>query len=82
MAEQRPSSEQAPSEEQSHWSEDAITEPSNSTVDDWLGQRVGRDEARAERAADDAGGDLEEAERRFEADTERRPGEPTSDAET
>ena len=82
MAEQRPSSEQAPSEEQSDWSDDAITEPSNSTVDDWLGQRVGRDEARAERAADEAGGDLDAAEQRFEAETERRPDEPSSEAAT
>jgi hypothetical protein len=80
MAEQRPSPDPAPTEEQSHWSDDAITEPSNSTVDDWLGQRVSRDEARAERAADDADGDLDAAERRFEAETERRPDEPSTDA--
>ena len=44
-------------------------EPANSTVDDWLGQRVQRDEARADRALDEAEGDAEEAEARFEEES-------------
>jgi hypothetical protein len=75
----QPSSEEAPTEEQSHWSADAITEPSNSTVDDWIGQRVGRDEQRADAALDEADGDVEEAERKFEDETERRPDEPVAE---
>lgn len=58
--------------------QDPIVEPPNSTVDDWMGQRVGRDEARADEAVRDAGGDLDAAEERFDEETERRPGEPTS----
>jgi hypothetical protein len=46
-----------------------ISEPDNSTVDDWLGQRVGRDEELADRLVDEAGGDERQAERRFEQDS-------------
>lgn len=46
--------------------QDPLQEPENSTVDDWHGQEVGRMEDRADQAVDDAGGDMEEAERRFE----------------
>jgi hypothetical protein len=67
-----------PTEQQSRWTDDAIVEPDNSTVDDWIGQRVERDAARAEEADAAAGGDPEEAERLFEQQTERRPGEPST----
>lgn len=60
--------------------QDPIVEPPNSTVDDWMGQRVARDEARADEALRDAGGDADEAERRFDESTERNPDEPASDA--
>jgi hypothetical protein len=43
-----------------------LREPANSTVDDWLGQRAQRDEARAEQALEEADGDVDEAEGRFE----------------
>jgi hypothetical protein len=46
---------------------DVIREPDNSVVDDWLGQRVARDEDRAEEALTEAGGDEQEAERIFDA---------------
>jgi hypothetical protein len=43
----------------------AISEPENSTVDDWLGQRVSRDEQLADRLVEQSGGDEQEAARRF-----------------
>jgi hypothetical protein len=46
---------------------DVIREPHNSVVDDWLGQRVARDEARVEEALEQADGDEEDAELRFSA---------------
>jgi hypothetical protein len=60
--------------------EDPIVEPENSTVDDWIGQRVGRDETRADEALASSGGDVAEAERRFERETERRDGEPKAES--
>jgi hypothetical protein len=47
-----------------------IQEPENSTVDDWLGQRVARDEERADELVNESGGDLEEAARRFDAESD------------
>jgi hypothetical protein len=47
-----------------------IEEPPNSTVDDWFGQNVARDQDVADRALEEAGGDVEEAEERFEAEAE------------
>ena len=49
---------------------DPLQEPENSTVDDWMGQRVDRDTERAERLLEEAGGDEAEAERRFNAESE------------
>jgi hypothetical protein len=57
--------------------QDPIVEPPNSTVDDWLGQRVARDEERAERALDESDGDVEEAEQRYEHRDERDDEPPT-----
>ena len=47
-------------------SDDQYKEPDNSTVDDWHGQKVDREAERADKAVEEAGGDTEEAERRFE----------------
>lgn len=60
-----------------------ITEPANSTVDDWIGQRVQRDEARAEQIATETD-DPAEAERRFdEVSEDERPGDlPTEQRRT
>jgi hypothetical protein len=67
-------------ERQAEWTDDAIVEPSNSTVDDWIGQRVDRDAERADEAV--AAADSEaEAERLFDERTERRPGEPLTDGD-
>lgn len=46
-----------------------IREPANSTVDDWLGQKVERDRALAERLLTETG-DVDEAQRRFERERE------------
>jgi hypothetical protein len=50
--------------------DDVIREPDNSTVDDWLGQRVARDEQLIDEAMEETGGDRAEAEQRFEASDE------------
>ena len=52
-----------------------IREPENSTVHDWLGQKVERDRALAERLLSETG-DVEEAQRRF--DLEREGPRPES----
>jgi hypothetical protein len=49
---------------------DPLQEPENSTVDDWMGQRVDRDTERAERLLEETGGDEAEAERRFDEESE------------
>jgi len=63
--------------------EHEITEPENSTVEDWMGQRVQRDEVRAERIAAETD-DPAEAERRFEqVNEDERPGDlPTEERRT
>jgi hypothetical protein len=66
-------------EQQSRFGDDAIEEPPNSTVDDWIGQRVDRDAERADQAIAEAGGDERRAERLFEDGTERRADEPVTD---
>jgi hypothetical protein len=74
--------QKAGSEElQSEWTDDAIIEPPNSTVDDWIGQRTERDVARAEEALEQTGGDESEAEELFDQQTERRAGEPAASDE-
>ena len=51
-----------------------IVEPDNSTVDDWFGQNVARDQEVADRVVAETGGDMNEAEQRFdeEADGKER----------
>jgi hypothetical protein len=66
-------------EKQATFGQDTIEEPPNSTVDDWVGQRVDRDETRADDALAEAGGDERRAEELFEQRTERREDErPTT----
>jgi hypothetical protein len=45
---------------------DPHTEPENSTVDDWMGQEVNKDAELADRLVEEAGGDEEAAEAKFE----------------
>jgi hypothetical protein len=52
--------------------DDAYVEPPNSTVDDWLGQRVERDTELAERLVRDTGGDEGQAQRLFEDISDER----------
>jgi hypothetical protein len=49
---------------------DEIKEPDNSTVDDWFGQNVARDQDLAEELVDEEEGDEASAERRFEEEAE------------
>ena len=60
-----------------------ITEPENSTVDDWIGQRVQRDEERAEKIAAETD-DPAEAERKFDqvSEDERPEDLPTEERRT
>ena len=62
--------------------DEEIVEPPNSTVDDWFGQNVARDQKVADRVSEEAGSE-EEAEARFEeeADGEERfrEGHPRPD---
>ena len=44
---------------------DPTVEPPNSTVDDWFGQQVGRDQELVDELIEETDGDLAEAERRF-----------------
>lgn len=54
--------------------DEEVQEPENSTVDDWFGQNVARDQDVADEALDDAGGDPDKAESIFH---ERAEGEQT-----
>ena len=54
--------------------DEEVQEPDNSTVDDWFGQNVARDEEVAEQAMRDAGGNETKAEELFE---QRASGEET-----
>lgn len=48
---------------------DEVHEPDNSTVDDWFGQNVARDQEVADQVSAEAGSD-EEAEQRFDEQAE------------
>jgi hypothetical protein len=48
-----------------------IEEPPNSTVDDWLGQQVNEDQEQVDRLLEETGGDVEEAEERYESHEDR-----------
>lgn len=54
--------------------DEEIQEPDNSTVDDWFGQNVARDQEVADEAMEEAGGDAEQAEQIYE---QRAEGEET-----
>jgi hypothetical protein len=51
---------------------DEIKEPDNSTVDDWFGQNVARDQELADELVDAEGGDEAAAEERFEQEATGR----------
>jgi hypothetical protein len=53
-------------DERARAEESPYQEAQNSTVDDWHGQELAREEERADRLVDEAGGDLGEAQTRFE----------------
>jgi hypothetical protein len=57
-----------------------VVEPPNSTVDDWLGQQVSKDEEVVDELMDETGGDIDEAERRFPGRSHKdRPGRLPTD---
>lgn len=47
-----------------------IREPDNSTVDDWFGQNVARDQELADELVEEEGGDAAAAEDRFDEEAE------------
>jgi hypothetical protein len=49
-----------------------IREPDNSTVDDWFGQNVARDQDLADELVEQEGGDEAAAEARFDREAEGR----------
>ena len=65
---------------------DPYTEPSNSTVEDWTGHSVERDTELVDQLVEEADGDLDEAEARYEqmsdqgASTNQAKNRPTDDA--
>jgi hypothetical protein len=61
-----------------------IVEPDNSTVDDWIGQQASEDDELVDELLEETGGDVEEAERKFEAESnEDRPDRlPTEERRT
>ena len=50
--------------------DEQIREPENSTVDDWFGQNVARDQELADELVAEEGGDEDAAEERFEDEAE------------
>lgn len=56
-------------------SDEPITEPDNSTVDDWLGQEVDKDQKVADEAMREAGGDEAKAEKIFDERSHRNDPE-------
>jgi len=50
--------------------DDPYTEGPNSTVDDWLGQKVERDAERADQLVAEEHGDVAKAEKRFEQESD------------
>jgi hypothetical protein len=61
-----------------------IVEPDNSTVDDWIGQQASEDDELVDELLEETGGDVEEAERKFESESnEDRPDRlPTEERRT
>lgn len=54
--------------------DEEVHEPDNSTVDDWFGQNVARDQDVADEVMEETGGDADEAEQLYE---QRAQGEET-----
>lgn len=59
-----------------------IVEPPNSTVDDWLGQQAAKDDEEVDQLLEETGGDVDEAERRFESHEDRPDSLPTEERRT
>ena len=62
--------------------ENTINEPPNSTVNDWMGQEVNRDQELADEAMQEAGGDEAKAEQIFEERSAKNDAEPVEELST
>jgi hypothetical protein len=72
MSDERPEHTIEPRPQPDPQPERTRREPDNSTVDDWFGQSVERDAELADELVDEAGGDEDEARRRFEEEATGR----------
>ena len=50
--------------------DEEVREPQNSTVDDWFGQNVARDQDVADEAFEQADGDMRQAEQQYEQEAQ------------
>lgn len=62
--------------------DNTINEPSNSTVNDWLGQEVNRDQELADEAMSEAGGDEAKAQQIFEERSAKNEAEVVEELST
>lgn len=62
--------------------DNTINEPSNSTVNDWMGQEVNRDQELADQVMSVAGGDEAKAEQLFEERSAKNDPEPVEELST
>jgi hypothetical protein len=62
--------------------DNTINEPENSTVNDWMGQEVNRDQELADQAMQEAGGDEAKAEQIFGERSAKNDAEPVEELST
>lgn len=62
--------------------DNTINEPSNSTVNDWMGQEVNRDQELADDVMREAGGDAAKAQELFEERSAKNDPEPVEELTT
>ena len=62
--------------------DNTINEPPNSTVNDWMGQEVNRDQDLADQAMQEAGGDEAKAEQIFDERSAKNDTEPVEELST
>lgn len=62
--------------------DNTINEPSNSTVNDWMGQEVNRDQELADDVMREAGGDAAKAQELFEERSAKNDPDPVEELTT
>ena len=62
--------------------DNTINEPSNSTVNDWMGQEVNRDQELADKVMQEAGGDEAKAEKLFDERSAKNEPEAVEELST